>query len=169
MHGYEMARYFDRDDLTEVCPVEQSLLYGYLRNLEERSLVRWKEMRVGLRPPRKRFELTEAGDNMVQAWMRTPVERMREARLELLLKLYFLHTMDPAGERDLLARQVEVCEAYRERLRERARQVLGFDQLVARSKLSAAEATLGWLRSYAEELDHGTNRGRSESVAASHA
>ena len=34
-----MARYFDRDDLLEVCPIEQSLLYTYLRNLQERRLL----------------------------------------------------------------------------------------------------------------------------------
>ena len=47
MHGYEMARYFDRDDLQEVCPIDQSLLYTYLRNLGERDLVAWSEERVG--------------------------------------------------------------------------------------------------------------------------
>ena len=31
MHGYEMARFFDRDDLSEVCPLDQGLLYAEAR------------------------------------------------------------------------------------------------------------------------------------------
>lgn len=155
MHGYEMARYFDRDDLTEVCPVEQSLLYGYLRNLEDRALVRWDEVRVGARPPRKRYELTSAGAETLAAWLREPVQRMREVRLELLLKLYFLHRSDPEAERTLLVRQIDVCDRYRERLARQVAEREGFDRLVAGSKLSAAESTTRWLRAYEAELAQG--------------
>jgi PadR family transcriptional regulator AphA len=154
MHGYEMARYFDRDDLTDVCPIEQSLLYTYIRNVEDRDLVSWTEERVGLRPPRKRYALTISGEDLVAHWLRQPVERMREVRLEFLLKLYFLHRLDPAAERILLGQQIDVCEAYRLRLAERVEESIGFQRLVAQSKLSAAESTAGWLRTYAWELDH---------------
>lgn len=155
MYGYEMARYFDRDDLTEVCPIEQSLLYTYLRNVEERGLVAGKEARFGRRPPRKIFELTAAGRAEVEAWLHRPVERIREVRLDLLLKLFVLHQLDPAAERALVRGQVAVCTAYRDRLRQGLARRNGFDRLVAGSKLSAAEATLSWLRAYARELDSG--------------
>jgi len=153
MHGYEMARYFDRDELTEVCPIEQSLLYTYVRNVEERGLVTFTEERVGLRPPRKTYRLTESGRLLVQMWLRQPVERMREVRLAFLLKLYFLEKLDAGAERDLLRRQIDVCEAYRERCVGRVQQLEGFGRLVAQSKLSAAESSLGWLRGYAWELE----------------
>ena len=68
-HGYEMARYFDRDDLAEVCPIEQSMLYTYLRNVEERGLVQWSEARVGNRPPRKLFELSAHGRDLIETWL----------------------------------------------------------------------------------------------------
>lgn len=154
MHGYEMARSFERDGLSEVCPVEQSLLYTYLRNLEERALVTWREQRVGLRPPRKTYQLTESGSAAVAAWLNGPVARIREVRLDLLLKLYFLHRLNPEGELALLGEQVRVCEAYRERLVRRVGASDGFARLVATSKLTAADATLSWLRAYAFELEH---------------
>ena len=154
MHGYEMARYFDRDELTEVCPIEQSMLYTHVRNLEARGLVSWTEERVGLRPPRKIFALTDAGRMTIEAWLRTPVERMREVRLAFLMKLYFLHELDAAGEIELLRAQVEICEVYRARLAARVASSEGFARLVAMSKLSAAESTYNWLRTYAHELDH---------------
>jgi PadR family transcriptional regulator AphA len=146
MHGYEMARYFDRDDLTEVCPVEQSLLYTYLRNVEERGLVAAREIRVGRRPPRRIFHLTGPGRAALDEWLKRPVDRIREVRLDFLLKLYMLRELDPAAERDLVRRQLEVCETYRERLEGRAATASGFEALVVGSKLSAARATVDWLR-----------------------
>ena len=154
MHGYEMARYFDRDDLLEVCPIEQSLLYTYLRNLQERGLVTFEETRVGQRPPRKVFALTDTGREAATVWLHEPVRRLREVRLDLLLKLYFLHQLEPESELYLLREQVEICEAYHARLADRTASATGFDRIVARSRLSAAEATLRWLREYAWEVEH---------------
>lgn len=151
MHGYDMARYF-REDLAEVVPIEQSLLYSYVRNVEERGCVTWAEERVGLRPPRKTYSLTPVGRALVDGWLDRPAARMREVRFEFLVKLYVLHRTSPGRERDLVARQLDVCEAYRDRLAEVATGAEGFARLVARSKLSAAESVAGWLRGYAEEL-----------------
>lgn len=152
MHGYEMARYFE-DGLGDVCPVEPSLLYAYLKNLEARGLVRWQEERVGARPPRKRYELTPTGERLVDAWLREPVARLREIRLEFLVKLYVLHEIDPAAERELVAEQIAVVEQYRERVAARlASATANFERLVAGSKLAAAQGTLTWLRLYLDEL-----------------
>ena len=153
MYGYEMARYFEREDLREVCPIEQGSLYTYLRNLENRQLVSWHEERVGLRPPRKRFALTAAGVALVDHWLREPVERLREVRFELLVKLYVLHAIDAEAERALVREQLAVCGAYRERAERRVEAASDdFSRLVARSKLSAAAATIDWLRGYLETL-----------------
>lgn len=153
MYGYEMARYFESDDLHEVCPIEQGSLYTYLRNLEGRTLVTWCEEREGLRPPRKRFSLTPEGEAVVNLWLREPVERLREVRFELLVKLYVLHIVDPAAEATLIRAQLDVCELYKERARERVSQAGdSFSRLVAQSKLSAAVATVDWLRSHLATL-----------------
>lgn len=162
MHAYEMARMFESEGLDEVCPVEQSMLYTYVRNIEERGLIAYQETRVGRRPPRKIYELTEGGLAEVNAWLGETVERMREVRLDFLLKLYFLHLLDPESERILLARQVAVCEAYGERLSAKVAASEGFERLVAQSKASAAEATSRWLREYAWELEHGARRSHVE-------
>ncbi len=157
MHGYEMARHFEGHELTTVCPIEQSSLYTYLRNVEARELVTWEETRVGARPPRKMYSLTESGEQAVRRWLDAPVMRLREVRLDFLLKLYFLHRLDPDAERELLHVQIDVCRDYLGTL-ERQPDSSPFLRLVHGSKRSAALATLNWLRSYADEL----NRERSE-------
>lgn len=146
-HGYEANRRWQESPLAEVLPVEQSVLYGYLRTLDSRGLLDWEEHRVGNRPPRKVFALSEAGWERLRPWLRSPVERMREVRVDLLLKLYFLQELDPHAVPRLVADQVQVCERYAEAERRRVREAAGFHRLIAQSRLSAAEATLGWLQS----------------------
>ncbi|MCL4231255.1 MAG: PadR family transcriptional regulator [Dehalococcoidia bacterium] len=152
MHGYEMMCFLEDEGLLSICPLEQSTLYTYLRNVEARGLVDWTEERVGLRPPRKIYRLTDSGRDVIGAWLRQPVERMREVRLEFLLKLFFLAESDLKAHSRLLADQIRVCEAYLAGL-DRRQQLTEFDRLVVQSKRSAAEATLGWLKAYAFQLE----------------
>jgi len=152
MHGYEMTAFIEAEGLADVCPVEQSTLYTYLRNIEARGLVAWNGERVGQRPPRKTFHLTPAGRAAVDAWLRAPVARMREVRLDLLIKLFFLARIDPAAHRRLLQDQVTACGAYLEGL-DAGSPAGEFQRLVAASKRTAAESTLTWLQGYARALD----------------
>lgn len=154
MHGYEMARAFEGPGLGEVCPVEQSLLYSYLRNLEGRGLIDWKEQRVGKRPPRKQYRLTRSGTKKAKDWLSAPVPKLRQVRYEFLVKLYVLHELDREAERELVRAQVAVCDEY---LQGVAARLSGaeenFERLIAGSKLSAAQSTATWLRLYLDELE----------------
>jgi len=100
------------------------------------------------------FELTAAGAAAVDGWLRQPVDRLREVRLEFMLKLYFLHRLDPAAEKVLLGRQIEAVGAYIDRAAARlsGAPAQGFERLVLGSKVTAGEATLAWLQAYAREL-----------------
>jgi hypothetical protein len=77
---------------------------------------------------------------------------MREVRLELLIKLFFLSRLDPEANRRLLGDQVGACKDYLAGL-DGALPRGAFQRLVLQSKRSAAEATLGWLQAYARELE----------------
>ena len=154
MHGYEMARTFEGEGLGEVCPVEQSLLYSYLRNLEGRGLIGWKEQRVGKRPPRKQFSLSKSGTKKVKEWLTAPVPKLRQVRYEFLVKLYVLHELDRDAERELVRAQVAVCDEYLRDVAARlGRAEENFERLIASSKLSAAQGTANWLRLYLDELE----------------
>ena len=127
MHGYEMTAFIEEEGLSDVCPVEQSTLYTYLRNVESRGLVAWTEERVGQRPPRKIFELTPVGRELIDGWLRRPVGRMREVRLDLLIKLFFLARLDPGANRRLLADHTH-WEELRRAARTRVEEAFGLDQ-----------------------------------------
>lgn len=147
-HGYEVNRRWQESPLASLLPVEQSVVYGYLRALERRGLLDWEEHRVGNRPPRKVFALSEEGWEYLRPWLRTPVERMREIRLDLLLKLFFLEELDSRGVPRLIAGQVRACRRYVEREESRLDEAEGFERFIAESRLSAAHATIAWLSSH---------------------
>lgn len=150
-HGYELHGRWLASPLAEVLPLEQSVLYGYLRTLDQRGLLDWEERRVGNRPPRKIFQPSELGEEFLRAWVRTPVLRLREVRLDFLLKLHVLTLLDPRMRASLVERQIAVCE----NLRDQARGVAAaepdstaFTALFESSRAASAEAALVWLLRY---------------------
>jgi DNA-binding PadR family transcriptional regulator len=154
MYGYEMVPYLASAHLSEACPIESGMLYTCLRNVEQRGLVSWTEVRIGKRPPRKLYDLAESGRTLVDTWLQTPVQRMEEVQRDLLVKLYVLHLIAPDTERELVANQIDVCQEQVDRI-PTAGGGDSFLRLVAESKRATGDATVGWLREYARELTQG--------------
>ncbi|MPZ22575.1 MAG: PadR family transcriptional regulator [Dehalococcoidia bacterium] len=150
-HGYDLVRSFNEGgDLAGVVRLEQASLYAALKDLAGRGLIEGHEERDGLRPQRIVYEPTNAGRKLLQEWIETPVSRLREIRLDFLLKIYFARLTGRASVADLLATQIAVCHRYLADL-ESASAALppdGFAYLVTQSKVSAARATLDWLQDY---------------------
>jgi PadR family transcriptional regulator AphA len=150
-HGYELQRLLSgRSGLGLVCPTEPAMVYAILKSLSGLELItgEWDNSAY---PPKAIYSATDAGDAEFQRWLLRPVGRMREVRLDLLVKLYFLMAGDEAEERtqalDLLEAQIEVCEAY---AREVEQELTGlpprsFDALALGSKLNATRLTTAWL------------------------
>jgi len=146
-HGYELAREFGSDTpLGEVVHLEMSMLYALLKKLERDGQVRAAMQMQETRPPRKVFELTEAGHQALDAWLAAPVERTRDLRLEFLLKLYIARDTDAALARNLIASQYDVCERHVESLQEQidAEQDT-FRRLVLEMRMAQNVALLDWL------------------------
>src|SRR5262249_9486797 len=148
MHGYEIARHFKPEaDLGQVVSADMSTIYTFLKDLQEHGLIHGERETVGARPPRTVFSLTEEAELFFLAWVRRPVARMREVRLDFLLKFYFAQQLGAAETRALVKAQVAACRNYLERQRAGARDLdpASFESLVLESKFTAAESILTWL------------------------
>jgi len=154
-HGYRLQQAFaESADLGAVIRVEAPTLYAALKELAARELIAGHEVRRGPRPPRTVFDLTADGRAVLEAWLNAPVERLREIRLDFLLKLYFLRRRDANTARALVDAQVAACHRYLARLEAWAAE-LPLDSwvyLVAESRVVAARGTLEWLRSFRGRL-----------------
>lgn len=154
MHGYEIAQHFKPEaDLGQVVPADMSTIYTFLKDLQEHGLISGKKETVGARPPRTVFSPTAEAEELFLDWVRRPVARIREIRLDFLLKLYFARQLGPAEVKALIAAQLAVGRSYLARQRTTARALApsSFEALVLESKLTAAESTVSWLKRIATQ------------------
>lgn len=148
MHGYEIAQHFKpEEDLGQVLPADMSTIYTFLKDLQEHGLIRGEQITVGARPPRKVFSLADDAEAFFLEWLRRPVARMREVRLDFLLKLYFAQQLGGVEAKALVKAQLSACQDYLERQKIHTQDVdpMSFESLVLESKLTAAESILEWL------------------------
>ena len=148
-YGYELKQEFTgRKGLGRVCPIEPAMVYAILKSLSGLELVdgEWDNSAY---PPKAIYSATEAGDLEFQRWLVRPVGRMRDVRLDFLIKLHFLLQEDPGQAHDLMEAQIEICRQYEASIDEEKSGVEpgSFDALVLESKSSAARITRDWLES----------------------
>lgn len=146
-HGYDLAREFAADTtLGEIIHLEPSMLYAYLKKLEQAGFVRATIQTQASRPPRRIFELTEAGADELRAWLAEPVERTRDLRLEFLLKLYIARDDEPNIAAGLISGQYDISQRLVDSLsRQAADETDDFRRLVLEMRLEQNRALLNWL------------------------
>jgi len=148
MHGYQVAREMAGGrGLGLVCPLGMSNVYFLLGNLQERGLLAVEERQEQRYPPRVMLRATAAGRRAFDAWLREPGTRLRQVRLDFLVKLFFLSREDPALARDLVAVHKDFCHRYLGEWRELSQdaETSGFDRLAIEAKVAVGEGTLRWL------------------------
>jgi len=147
-HGYELASQFTADaDLGLVCHAHISVLYASLRALEGLGYLYAETEAPSSYPPRKTYHLTPFGQTELRGWLDEPVHRIRQIRLDFLLKLYFSGRLDDHDTLGLIDTQIAACGTYLAELRASLNCASpdGFRRLVLGSKINAAEATVAWL------------------------
>jgi len=161
MHGYDVARQFvGTADLGLVLPLEQSTVYAVLKDLQRRGLIEGQQETVGKRPPRTVFSLTADALQQLVRWLETPVDRLREIRSTLLVKLYFCRDKNDDSALRLIDAQIHASNTYLHELlaRQRSAESESFAALVCASKVGAARATLSWLKEEHARAATSTNR-----------
>jgi len=142
-HGFAVARALaPGGEVGRVWSMRRPLVYRTIDVLGERELVREAGTELSESgPPRTLLEATPAGRERVEAWLVTPVEHMRDARSELMLKLLF---SDRAG-RDpgaLLTAQRERFGVLAAELGEAVERAEGFARTLALWRLENVRAAI---------------------------
>ncbi|MGC9529538.1 MAG: PadR family transcriptional regulator [Candidatus Bipolaricaulaceae bacterium] len=152
-HGYELRRRIAAG-LGSIWHIAQSQLYAVLPRLQRRGLVTCHLQPQGSRPPRKVYALTPAGEQAVRRWAGSPVGHVRDIRVELLAKLYFLRRHAPGAAGQLLACQRDRLTRLEHRLARRG--VASDDPLIGRIaldfRLRTVRALLNWIDAAVDEL-----------------
>ncbi len=150
-HGYELKKEIERS-LRPIWRIATSRLYLALSRLENAGLIRGEPQSTGGRA-RRVYRLTQAGEERLWEWLRSPVPALRDLRVEFLAKVHFLLELAPAEIPGLIAAEIEALEALRDRLR---REELPADSPIAECvrgfRLGQVDAALAWLRRLAERF-----------------
>ena len=144
-HGYDLCHDLG-DKLGEIWTLRTSHIYALLAGLEKDGLVQHERVGQETRPTKKVFRITAAGTEVFSDWLRSPVEHVRDMRLEFLAKLYFSLLDSPTAATDLIGDQLGVCLRNEKRLREKRRVCrTATEQAALDYRLAMMEATVAWL------------------------
>jgi DNA-binding PadR family transcriptional regulator len=142
-HGFAVARAMaPGGEVGRVWAMRRPLVYRTLEQLEARELTRVAGTEASdSGPPRTLIAANGDGARMVGEWLREPVEHLRDARSELMLKLLFLdrRSADPAP---LLAAQRAWLIAREGALRAELDEAEGFARTLALWRAENAAAAI---------------------------
>src|SRR4051812_28753846 len=142
-HGFAVARALAVEgEVGRVWSMRRPLVYRTVDVLTDRGLVRAAGTEPSDSGPRRtRLETTPAGRADFERWLTTPVEHVRDARGELMLKLLFLDRtgQDPGP---LLAAQREHFDELASELEARLRDADGFARTLALWRLENTQAAV---------------------------
>jgi DNA-binding PadR family transcriptional regulator len=156
-HGYDLTREFSSETvLGDIVHLEPGMLYAHLKKLERNGWISAEVEAQDSRPPRRVFSITAAGQAELQRWLREPVEKTRDIRIEFLLKLFLSRMVDPELAQRLIDDQREICQGFVDSL---AQQIAAEDDdfrvLVLRMRLAQNQAILDWLSEASREIAAG--------------
>jgi DNA-binding PadR family transcriptional regulator len=145
-HGFAVARAMaPGGDVGRVWAMRRPLVYRTLEQLEARELTRVAGTEASATgPPRTLIESTDDGARMAREWLHEPVEHLRDARSELMLKLLFLdrRSADPGP---LLIAQREWLVAREDELRASMDEAEGFARTLALWRAENAAAAIRFI------------------------
>lgn len=150
-HGYALHQRAE-EELGRIWYMGMSNVYATLKELEGAG-----HLEVALDeeayPPRKVYAITPAGRASFLAWIREPVDAVRDMRVEFLAKLYFFHALELEGALSLLRAQRALC---RDRLNELEHMSTDrpddlFDRLVSEFRRRRLRSSIEWLRACEKE------------------
>jgi DNA-binding PadR family transcriptional regulator len=142
-HGFAVARALrPGGEVGRVWAMRRPLVYRTLDVLGERGLVRpagIEESDSG--PPRQLLAATAPGEERVREWLDAPVEHVRDARSELMLKLLFLDRAGRDPDR-LLTGQRERLTTQERELESALAAAEGFGRTLALWRLESTRAAI---------------------------
>jgi DNA-binding PadR family transcriptional regulator len=109
MHGYEIMQFLG-SALEAALRLSTSQLYVLLKKLEQEGLLDARAENQVSRPSKRVFDLTIEGRKRFLDWVGSPVEHVRDFRMEFLCKMFFFDHLSLSGANGLVAKQIRVLE-----------------------------------------------------------
>jgi DNA-binding PadR family transcriptional regulator len=145
-HGWALARQMARDgEIGRVWALGRPLVYRALELLEQRKLIEPAGSERGVRGPNRTvFRATPEGREALSQWLEEPVERVRDVRSLLLLKLVLIDRAD-LDRTPLLKAQRELVVPAVQALEQRLAESTGSEAIFVRFRLESTRAVVDFI------------------------
>ena len=144
-HGYELHGYMS-DRMNEFWQLSMSQIYALLKRLEREGCVVSKQAWQENRPAKKIFSLTQTGKKRFLSWVQSPVQHVRDFRIEFMAKLFFIRELQLSLEDSLIDRQIEVLQKKTGEIEGSKEKINDpFENLLFSFKTAQSSAVLTWL------------------------
>lgn len=154
MHGYDLRERLS-EGLGDLWRIASSQLYNVLHRLEKKGWITCSVERQDGRPDRKVYRISKNGEQAFWSWATSPVGHLRDVRVELLAKVYFLRRLAPDRIGPLIDVERQTLRGLRDRLQSRERigsDDRGFGVLALAFRVSQLSNTLIWLETNRDRL-----------------
>jgi DNA-binding PadR family transcriptional regulator len=144
-HGYEILHFLETA-LGSAFRVATSQLYVLLKRLEMDGLLAPSVELQDSLPSKRIFSLTPAGRKVFLEWVQSPVEHVRDLRMEFLAKIYFFHSLSLKGGEELIRAQVRALEKVKERIvRKQTEEKGSFNRLLFGLRVATIDLWIQWI------------------------
>jgi PadR family transcriptional regulator, regulatory protein AphA len=147
--GYELVAFADRS-IAYFWSIPRSQLYRELARLEELGLISGTHVTQTSAPDKRVFEISEAGRDVLVAWVESPTLPATRSKNGFLLKVFMARHARPEalgpllrGYRETVELELRDLRAIVDQLADHPRATFG--RLTARWGVVHAEASLAWL------------------------
>ena len=151
-HGYEIHTLLS-SKLGRAWYAGISQVYALLKRLEAAEKVDSAVEQQDNRPAKHVYSITPKGREAFLQWVHTPLDRMRDLRLEFLAKLFFIRELNLSGSDELIKKQMDVFQQQLQGITQQDKNSREeFERLVFRFRIGQIEAVLSWLRECKQNL-----------------
>ena len=154
MHGYALRSRIE-EGLGPLWQVASSQLYQVLHRLAERNCVGKSSETPSAGPSKTVYRVTPNGELTFWEWAETPVDSMRNVRVEFAAKLYFLRRLKLEAVSRLIDCQLKALQEIKDRVlseRRKSSDDSALDSIWMKLQTATIDNFAQWLTAHRERL-----------------
>ena len=145
-HGYEMHSYFS-SHMDQFWRLSMSQIYALLKRMEKNGVVISKGEWQNNRPAKKIFSITQTGKEGFLNWIYSPVNHVRNLRIEFMAKLFFIKELKLKRATDIIDQQIAILQEKLHLLQPPKEKIMDeFQKALHSFKIAQTTSAINWLK-----------------------
>jgi PadR family transcriptional regulator AphA len=145
-HGYEMHSYFS-SHMDQFWRLSMSQIYALLKRMEKKGVVTSKAELQNNKPTKKIFFITPTGKEGFLNWVYSPVNHVRNLRIEFMAKLFFIKELKLQRATDIIDKQIEILHEKLHILQDpKEKSMDEFQKALHSFKIAQTNSAIEWLK-----------------------